>query len=94
MNSREWGTEWLLSPLSGTSCTPTNGVGRHMPPDRNQLLTVADVLNVTGFKSRTTLYRRARSGSFPCPCHIGSGKIRWRSGDVEDWLNGLQPRRY
>jgi len=65
-----------------------------MPPDRNQLLTVSDVLNVTGFKSRTTLYRRARSGSFPCPCHIGAGKIRWRSGDVEDWLNGLQPRRY
>lgn len=65
-----------------------------MPPDRNQLLTVADVLNVTGFKSRTTLYRRARNGSFPCPCHIGAGKIRWRSGDVEDWLNSLQTRRY
>jgi len=62
--------------------------------NRDQLLTVADVLNVTGFKSRTTLYRRARSGSFPCPCHIGAGKIRWRSGDVEDWLNALQQRRY
>jgi prophage regulatory protein len=65
-----------------------------MPPDRHQLLTVTDVLNVTGFKSRTTLYRRARSGDFPCPCSIGAGKIRWRSGDIEDWLNGLQTRRY
>ena len=65
-----------------------------MPPDRHQLLTVTDVLNVTGFKSRTTLYRRARSGGFPCPCNIGAGKIRWRSGDVEDWLNSLQTRRY
>jgi prophage regulatory protein len=65
-----------------------------MPPDRNQLLTVTDVLNVTGFKSRTTLYRRARSGDFPCPRNIGAGKIRWRSGDVEDWLNSLQPCRY
>lgn len=65
-----------------------------MPPDRNQLLTVTDVLNVTGFKSRTTLYRRARSGDFPCPRSIGAGKIRWRSGDVEDWLNSLQPCRY
>lgn len=37
-----------------------------MPPNRDQLLTVTDVLNVTGFKSRTTLYRRARSGAFPC----------------------------
>jgi predicted DNA-binding transcriptional regulator AlpA len=44
-----------------------------MPPDRDQLLTVSDVLHVTGFKSRTTLYRRARSGDFPCPCHIGAG---------------------
>ena len=25
---------------------------------------------------------------------IGAGKIRWRSGDVEDWLNALQQRRY
>ncbi|MBF5092012.1 AlpA family phage regulatory protein [Novosphingobium sp. NBM11] len=57
-----------------------------MPPNRDQLLTVTDVLSVTGFKSRTTLYRRARSGAFPCPCHIGRGKIRWRSGDIEDWL--------
>lgn len=32
-----------------------------MPLNREQLLTVTDVLNVTGFKSRTTLYRRARS---------------------------------
>lgn len=65
-----------------------------MTDDRNQLLTVTDVLKVTGFKSRSTLYRRARSGKFPSPCHIGSGSIRWRSGDVEDWLNSLQPRRY
>jgi len=65
-----------------------------MVTNREQLLTVTDVLNVTGFKSRTTLYRRARSGTFPCPCNIGAGKIRWRSGDIEDWLNGLQTRRY
>lgn len=65
-----------------------------MPPDRDQLLTVAEVLKITGFKSRTTLYRRARNGRFPCPCHIGAGKIRWRSGDVEGWLSSLQPRRY
>jgi prophage regulatory protein len=65
-----------------------------MPPDQDQLLTVTDVLNVTGFKSRTTIYRRVRKGSFPCPYHIGAGKIRWRSADVEEWLNGLQPRRY
>ena len=65
-----------------------------MPPDRNQLPTVADVRKLIGFKSRTTLYRRARSGNFPSPCHIGADKIRWRSGDVEDWLNSVQPRRY
>ena len=65
-----------------------------MNNSREHLLTAIDVLHVTGFKSRTTLYRRARDGSFPCPCHIGAGKIRWRSGDIEDWLNKLPTRRY
>lgn len=65
-----------------------------MNNSREHLLTAIDVLHVTGFKSRTTLYRRARDGSFPCPCHIGAGKIRWRSGDIEDWLNKLPIRRY
>ena len=65
-----------------------------MDNSREHLLTAIDVLHVTGFKSRTTLYRRARDGSFPCPCHIGAGKIRWRSGDIEDWLNKLPIRRY
>ena len=65
-----------------------------MNETRDHLLTTYDVLRVTGFKSRTTLYRRARSGDFPCPRHIGSGKIRWRSGDIEDWLTKLPARRY
>ena len=65
-----------------------------MNNSREHLLTAIDVLHVTGFKSRTTLYRRARDGSFPCPCHIGAGKIRWRYGDIEDWLNKLPIRRY
>ncbi len=56
-----------------------------MPPNRDQLLTVSDVLNVTGFKSRTTLYRRARSGDFPCPCSIGvnGGRIPGQCGGVK-----------
>lgn len=67
-----------------------------MPPDRDQLLTAIDVLHVTGFKSRTTLYRRAKAvnGDFPKPVSIGAGKIRWRSSDIEDWLNNLPTRRY
>jgi prophage regulatory protein len=67
-----------------------------MLPDRDQLLTAIDVLHVTGFKSRTTLYRRAKAvnGDFPKPVSIGAGKIRWRSRDIEDWLNSLPTRRY
>lgn len=67
-----------------------------MPSNRDQLLTAVDVLLVTGFKSRTTLYRRAKavSGDFPKPVSIGAGKIRWRSRDIEDWLNSLPTRRY
>jgi len=67
-----------------------------MPPNREELLTAIDVLRVTGFKSRTTLYRRAKAvnGDFPKPVSIGAGKIRWRSSEIEGWLNSLPVRRY
>jgi prophage regulatory protein len=58
------------------------------------LLTAKDVLALTGFKSRTTLYRRARQGRFPSPCTLGANKIRWRASDIHDWMNSLPVRRY
>lgn len=64
------------------------------PNERQLLLTIGDVLAVTGYKSRSSLYRLMKQGRCPCPVSIGGNQIRWRSGDIEDWLNSLQTRRY
>jgi len=58
------------------------------------LLTVKDVLVLTGYKSRTTLYRLVRKGVFPNPCAINQRQIRWRAEDVVAWQNSLPTRRY
>jgi prophage regulatory protein len=58
------------------------------------LLTVKDVLLLTGYKHRTTLYRLVRKGLFPNPCAISARQIRWRAEDVMAWLNSLPTRRY
>jgi prophage regulatory protein len=58
------------------------------------LLTVKDVLVLTGYKSRTTLYRLVRRGQFPNPCAINARQIRWRADDVAAWQNSLPTRRY
>jgi prophage regulatory protein len=53
------------------------------------LLTISDVMRLTGYKSRSTIYRLMNSGNCPKPVMIGGDRIRWRSGDIEDWLNNL-----
>lgn len=64
------------------------------PNERQTLLTVAEALAITGYKSRSSIYRLVKQGRFPCPVSVGCNQIRWRSGDVEEWLNSLQVRRY
>jgi prophage regulatory protein len=59
--------------------------------ERTQLLTVSDVLGLTGYKSRSSLYRLMDKKMIPNPISIGGGRIRWRSGDIEDWLKSLPP---
>ena len=36
--------------------------------------------------SRVGIWRKRRSGEFPLPCEIG-GQLRWRRGDIDDWLD-------
>ena len=58
------------------------------------LLTCNDVLQLTGIKSRTTIWRRVKNGKFPPPVDIGSSRIRWRLCDVEEWISALPNRTY
>jgi prophage regulatory protein len=53
-------------------------------PDR--ILRIATVLTRTGL-SRSTLYRKVASGSFPRSVGISMRCVGWRESDVRDWLH-------
>ena len=58
------------------------------------LITVKDVLKMTGYKSRTTLWRRVKAGDFPTPVALSDHATRWKKEDVESWVSGLPKLRY
>ncbi|PZU43545.1 MAG: hypothetical protein DI568_17170 [Sphingomonas sp.] len=57
------------------------------------LLTQRQVLAMTGYRSRTSLYRRVKNGTFPKPAKIPQGGIRWRRSELLNWIHSLQLRR-
>ncbi|WP_084276818.1 AlpA family transcriptional regulator [Novosphingobium sp. B1] len=59
-----------------------------------ELLTCQEVMQLTGIRSRTTIWRRIQRGAFPAPLDFGSGRLRWKSIDISDWVNSLPKRRY
>jgi len=59
-----------------------------------RLLTVSDVLDVTGYRSRTTLWRKVRAGEFPAPLKDGATSIRWRDSDIQHWIESLPRQTY
>ncbi|AHJ68663.1 helix-turn-helix transcriptional regulator [Granulibacter bethesdensis] len=58
------------------------------------LLTIEDVLRLTGYRSRSSIYRLMRQGIMPCPIVIGGGRVRWRSGEIHQWLQRLPTQTY
>lgn len=57
--------------------------------DSINLLTMDQVLKLTGFKSRTTIYNRLKKQCMPQPCSMGLGRIRWREKDIAEWIESL-----
>jgi prophage regulatory protein len=51
----------------------------------------ASVLARTGTKSRVTLWRRVRAGTFPAPVDVGGGRIAWVRSEVDAWIES-RPR--
>ena len=54
-----------------------------------QILRTADVITATGL-SRTTLWRRVKTGDFPPPIRLGGPESRaagWRRSEIETWIN-------
>ena len=53
-----------------------------------EILRMSAVLKYTGL-SRTTLWRRIRSGDFPVAIRLGGTGTRsvgWHANEIEDWL--------
>ena len=53
------------------------------------------VLKMTGL-SKSTLYRRIKTGAFPEPFRLGgpdSAAVGWKETDVMKWLDELEPRK-
>ena len=60
-----------------------------------RLLTAEDVLIITGYKSRASLWRRCRKDSnFPKPVKVGINSIRWRASELNAWLQNLPQQNY
>lgn len=39
---------------------------------------------------RSALYREMRAGRFPLPVRVSQRAVRWRSGEIEAWIAGLE----
>jgi prophage regulatory protein len=53
------------------------------------LLTISDLMMMTGYKSRSSIYRLMENGNCPRPVRIGGDRTRWRRCEIEDWLHNL-----
>ena len=60
----------------------------------NRLLTADEVLELTGYKSRVTLWRKVRSQVFPAPVKLNGFAIRWRETDVKSWIDEAPIQTY
>lgn len=55
-----------------------------MPPTRQRLLRLPEVLERVGL-SKSTLYARIRNGTFPKPVHLGTISA-WVEREISEWI--------
>ena len=57
-----------------------------------KLLTYDDVQDMTGIKSRVTLWRKSKdeNDAFPKPYKVGSHFTRWKLSEIQEWIDSLQ----
>lgn len=58
------------------------------------LLTPNQVMKITGIGCRSTLWRAVKAARFPQPLVLGSRSIRWRSDEIEAWIDARPRRSY
>ena len=59
----------------------------------DQLLTSKDVQQLTGIKSRATLWKKSRNieDQFPMPYSDGPKFTRWKLSEIQQWIDQLEP---
>ena len=55
---------------------------------------VKEVLIITSFGSRSSLWRAVKSGRFPAPHVISANRVGWFDTDVDQWAKSLPVRDY
>ncbi|WP_417789130.1 helix-turn-helix transcriptional regulator [Terasakiella pusilla] len=61
---------------------------------QKSVLRLTDILSLTGFKSRSTIWRKLRAGKFPEPIELGNGQIGWLESEVLEWISSRPRRTY
>jgi|TARA_R110000803_G_scaffold88774_1_gene155725 prophage regulatory protein len=59
-----------------------------------RLITAKEVLDLTGYKSRTTLWRKVRANVFPAPVKLPGDAVRWREQEVQEWIDDAPRQTY
>ena len=54
-----------------------------------RLLSYRD-LEMQGYGSRVTIWRKVRAGEFIPPKDLGNGRVAWREQDIIEWLESLE----
>ena len=57
-----------------------------------QLLTIQDLLSLTGF-SRSSINLKIANGNFPKPIYQSQNKRLWKASDYMEWVDGLGSKK-
>ncbi|WP_353391294.1 AlpA family phage regulatory protein [Brucella sp. NBRC 14130] len=57
-----------------------------------RLLSLKEVVRITCI-ARATIYKKIKAGDFPAPLKISSTCVRWRSDEIDRWVEKLTNER-
>ncbi len=57
-----------------------------------RLLSLPEVVRITGI-ARATIYKKINDGTFPKPLRISLTCVRWRSDEIDRWVDKLTNER-
>ena len=60
---------------------------------KDTLVSAQEVLKITGYKSRASLWNKSRDDEdpFPRPYKSGARFTRWKLSEIEAWMDQLEP---